>query len=60
MLTLIQSVSIVSISQSEWPCAMAHVTIALAAFTGFDTKMVSPYRVRQTIGAIDYPPFFLC
>jgi hypothetical protein len=57
MVTLMQPLFMSSISQSPWPCAIAQVIIALAALTGLDMKMVSPYLVCQTIGAIGFPPF---
>jgi hypothetical protein len=56
MLTLTQPLLMFFISQSPWPCAVAQVIIALAALTGLEVKMVSPYLVCQIIGAIGFPP----
>jgi hypothetical protein len=59
ILTLMQPLFMSSNSQSRWPCAIAQVIIAVAALTGLDIKMVSPYLVCFTIGAIGFPPFVL-
>jgi hypothetical protein len=56
IVTLMQPLFMSSNSQGAWPCAIAQVIIALAALTGLDMKMVSPYLVCQTIGAIGSPP----